>query len=173
MSCKKVVINFMVLDSRVWGHAVCGNLPHGNSKCPLKNTTRLTSDAFHLKIMLQSIQNNHLNFDLLLYHCFSYIGTYHITLYSKNSVSQTLHCNPFYWHFGNPALPVIISTVDLFRQSKVCNADCHIITKPVKINTFLLNESDKPPLILRAKYTCMNPTCSCELPGHDAESGAR
>lgn len=63
--------------------------------------------------------------------CFSCIGTHHVTLYSKNSVSQTLHCDPFHWHFGNPALPVIIPTVDLFRQSKVCNAHRHIITEPV------------------------------------------
>lgn len=48
MSCKKVVINFMVLDSRVWGHALRGNLPHGNSKCPLQDTARLTSDAYQL-----------------------------------------------------------------------------------------------------------------------------
>lgn len=142
MSCKKVVINFMVLDSRVWGHALRGNLPHGNSKCPLQDIARLTSsDIVHSSFTKNNankcLQNNHLNFDLLLCHSFRYISTHHITLYSKNSVSQTLHCDPFYWHFGNPALSVIISTVDLFRQSKVCNADCHIITEPVKINTFL------------------------------------
>lgn len=78
-----------------------------------------------------------LNFYLCLCHCFSSMSTHHITLYGKNSVSQTLDCNPFYRHFGNPALPVIISTVDLFRQAKVCNTDCHIITEPVKINTEL------------------------------------
>lgn len=60
-----------------------------------------------------------------------FIGTHHVALYSKDPVSQTLHCDPFHRHFGNPALPVIISTVDLFRQSKVCNADRHIIAEPV------------------------------------------
>lgn len=40
---------------------------------------------------------------------------YHITFYSKNSVCQTLYCNPLYRHFGYSALSVIVSTVDLLR----------------------------------------------------------
>lgn len=105
------------------------------------------------------------------YHCLSCSDTHHITLYSKDSVCETLHRDPLYWHFGNPALPVIISTVDLFRQSKVRNADCHIITEPVtkqrSVREIALNFK------VRTKYTHLNPTCSCELPGHGAESGGR
>ncbi len=61
-------------------------------------------------------------------------STDHITLYCKNSVCQTLHCNPFYRHFSYPALPVVIATVDLLRQPKVCDTHCHVITQPVRQN---------------------------------------
>lgn len=59
-------------------------------------------------------------------------GAYHITLYSKDSVCQTLYCYPFHRHFGYSALPVVITTVDLLRQTKVCHTHCHIITQPVR-----------------------------------------
>lgn len=42
-------------------------------------------------------------------------GAHHVTLYSKNSVSQTLYCDPFDRHLSDSALPVIISAVDFLR----------------------------------------------------------
>lgn len=94
--------------------------------------------------------------------------TYHITLHSENSVCQTLYCNPFDGHFGDPALPVIISAVDLLGQPEVCHAHCHVVTQPVRQEkqTDQTNSSKRDYKTLL--YSLL--TCSCEPPGHDAGS---
>lgn len=58
VSFKKVVINLMVLDTRVRCHSSCSNLPHGNTKSPLHNTEYSLQMTCHYVHNTQCMENS-------------------------------------------------------------------------------------------------------------------
>lgn len=55
---------------------------------------------------------------------------YHVALGGVHVVSQTLQSDPLHRQLGDGALSVIISTVDLLRETEVCDAHGHVLIEP-------------------------------------------
>lgn len=55
---------------------------------------------------------------------------YHVTLCCVDVVSQTLQSDPLDRQLGHGALSVVIATVDLLGESKVCDAHHHVLMQP-------------------------------------------
>lgn len=58
------------------------------------------------------------------------VCVYHIALSGVDIVSQTLQGDPLDGQLGDGALTVIISTVDLFGEAKVCHTHRHVLIQP-------------------------------------------
>lgn len=56
---------------------------------------------------------------------------HHIAVCCVQVICQAFQSKPLHWQLGGTALAVVVSTVDLLRQSKVCNTHVHVLIQPV------------------------------------------
>lgn len=56
--------------------------------------------------------------------------THHVTLGGVDAIGQAFDSDPFDGHLGDPALPVVVSVVDLLGEAEVGHAHVHVLVQP-------------------------------------------
>lgn len=56
--------------------------------------------------------------------------THHVTFGGVDTISQAFDRDPFDGHLWDPALPVVVSVVDLLGEAEVSNTHVHVLVQP-------------------------------------------